>query len=779
MTFNTNHPSVHGTLALDDEFSSLNVSSGTSGASTTDSWYDPPSGSRETPAAIGDQEWYVGSNAPATISVTPWAVPNGMLALKAAPAGSAITPPTSGYQSTSDESNTSQTSDLDAQSATFNPNHPSEHGTLTFDDEFNSLSLWNGTSGTWATDYWYDPLNGNGNTLAPNGEQEWYINANDSATSSVKPWTVSNGVLTLTAAPAASAIQPLIDGYQYTSGEINTAHSFSQLYGFFEMRAELPAGQGLWPAFWLLPENGAWPPELDIMEVLGNNPTTLYTTAHYVSAGGVNSANGIGTTVANTSTGYHTYAVDWEPNTITWYFDGKEVYQIATPADMHTPMYMEANLAVGGYWPGDVNSSTPLPAQMEIDWIRAYAANPGVVLAANGTADQHLSNANFGDTFYAGDNSVFMTGAGGGDTFVFNTLPIAHSHITDFEAGDTIDLSALFATTGYHGTDPIGAGYLDLVATSWGSTWVFFDPDGPNGAEKPVLITSLAHVMPSSLSDSDFIITNGTTAGQTLTANGTAGQLLTGTPGNDTFYAEGNSVIMTGVGGSDTFVFNELPTHAGQITDFNPATDKLDLSALFEAAGYQGSNPVGDGYLQFVATSNGSTQIYFDPDGSSGSDKPSLITTLDNVVSTSINVGTDIYTGVGSTYTANNTPGQVLDGASGNNTFYAGCNSVVMTGGSAGSDTFIFNDEPWNAGQITNFNPAADKIDVSGLLAIANYHGTMPFTDGILSVAPDLNGDTLVYFHPGGAGSSTEILITTLDNVLPSSLNLTTDFVFS
>ena len=135
--------------------------------------------------------------------------------------------------------------------------------------------------------------------------------------------------------------------------------------------------------------------------------------------------------------------------------------------------------------------------------------------------------------------------------------------------------------------------------------------------------------------------------------------------------------------------------------------------------------------------------------------------------------------------------GQSIDGGSWNVTdgavyidtldpyVYAGSNSVVMTGGSAGSDTFIFNDEPWNAGQITNFNPAADKIDVSGLLAIANYHGTMPFTDGILSVAPDLNGDTLVYFHPGGAGSSTEILITTLDNVLPSSLNLTTDFVFS
>ena len=66
--------------------------------------------------------------------------------------------------------------------------------TLTFDDEFNNLSLWNGTSGTWDTTFWYDE-NNKGSTLAGNGEQEMYINANYAATSSVKPWTVSNGVL--------------------------------------------------------------------------------------------------------------------------------------------------------------------------------------------------------------------------------------------------------------------------------------------------------------------------------------------------------------------------------------------------------------------------------------------------------------------------------------------------------------------------------------------------------------------------------------------------------
>ncbi|HKR89348.1 MAG TPA: glycoside hydrolase family 16 protein, partial [Phenylobacterium sp.] len=141
---------------------------------------------------------------------------------------------------------------------------------LTFDDEFNSLSLWNGSSGTWDTTFGYDD-NNKGSTLTGNSEQEMYINANYAATSAVKPWTVNNGVLTLQAAKASPEISSQINGYQYTSGMINTNHTFAQEYGYFEMKAQLPAGQGLWPAFWLMPTDGSWPPELDIMEVLGND----------------------------------------------------------------------------------------------------------------------------------------------------------------------------------------------------------------------------------------------------------------------------------------------------------------------------------------------------------------------------------------------------------------------------------------------------------------------------------------------------------------------------
>src|SRR5688572_12817252 len=143
---------------------------------------------------------------------------------------------------------------------TIDPKNLSSTAVLTFNDDFNTLNLWNGTSGTWNTNYWWGQPNGS--TLPSNGEQEWYINNLYAPTSSVKPWTVSNGVLTLTAQPADPSIQPYINNYQYTSGMIQTFESFTQQYGYFEIRADLPASQGVWPAFWLLPANGTWPPEI-------------------------------------------------------------------------------------------------------------------------------------------------------------------------------------------------------------------------------------------------------------------------------------------------------------------------------------------------------------------------------------------------------------------------------------------------------------------------------------------------------------------------------------
>jgi beta-glucanase (GH16 family) len=287
--------------------------------------------------------------------------------------------------------------------------------TLTFDDEFNNLSLWNGQSGTWSTTTAYVDPKGNGSSIPSNGEQEWYINSNYAPTASVHPWSVDNGVLTLTAQKADPSIQqylgynqsglPAMGSYQWTSGLIESNHSFTQTYGYFEMKAELPAGQGTWPAFWLMRADGAWPPELDVMEALGKDPTTAYAAVH-TNETGTHTSQGQAANVGDFSSGYHTYAVDWEPSTITFYYDNKQIMQVATPADMHSPMYMIANLAMGGGWAGSADGSTPAVNQMHVDWIRAWDSNP----YTNG-GDIPSGSASAGDTATSSGQTP-VTGSG-------------------------------------------------------------------------------------------------------------------------------------------------------------------------------------------------------------------------------------------------------------------------------------------------------------------------------------------------------------------------------
>jgi beta-glucanase (GH16 family) len=133
-------------------------------------------------------------------------------------------------------------------------------------------------------------------------------------------------------------------GLPYNSGVISSQNSFSQLYGYFEIRADLPIGKGLWPTFWLLPVDHSWPPELDVFEVVDN---TAVVTAHSASTGTHTSVR-TAVATADLSDGFHTYGVNWQPDVIEWYIDGAKVAETATPADMHKPMYMLANLAVGG-----------------------------------------------------------------------------------------------------------------------------------------------------------------------------------------------------------------------------------------------------------------------------------------------------------------------------------------------------------------------------------------------------------------------------------------------
>jgi hypothetical protein len=119
--------------------------------------------------------------------------------------------------------------------------------------------------------------------------------------------------------------------------------------------------------------------------------------------------------------------------------------------------------------------------------------------------------------------------------------------------------------------------------------------------------------------------------GRTFNGNDQPDQRLTGTPGDDIFYAGHSSTIMTGGPGSDRFVFNDQPWQPGHITDFMPGQDILDLRPLFMMSNYRGNDPVREGYIQLKATDAG-TMVYFAPNGqTNGPPWPIAITTLDNI----------------------------------------------------------------------------------------------------------------------------------------------------
>jgi beta-glucanase (GH16 family) len=225
---------------------------------------------------------------------------------------------------------------------------------LAFADEFNGPSL----SSTWQTCWWYS-LGG-----CSNGDQEaeWYAPSNV---------TVANGQLSLTAlrqtVPGRQMTTGLPRTYQYTSGMVTSYGNFSFDYGYVEWRAQLPSGQGLWPALWLMPANNTWPPEIDALETVGSQPDVACWT--YIQPNGAHSASY--RDIPALSSGWHTFGVDWEPGVITWYVDGVAEFT-TTSAVTSTPMYLVMDLAVGGTWAGLPNATTPFPSTLGIDYVRVW-----------------------------------------------------------------------------------------------------------------------------------------------------------------------------------------------------------------------------------------------------------------------------------------------------------------------------------------------------------------------------------------------------------------------
>jgi serralysin len=291
-----------------------------------------------------------------------------------------------------------------------------------FGDEFNSLSFSNGTSGTWSPLY---PRSGlAAHSTVDHDSIQYFTFAGDidafGNPVTVNPHSVSDGVLSLTMDRVALEDQSRFQQYAYSSGMINSFGSFSQTYGYFEIRAKLPAGQGLHEAFWLLPVDGKWPPELDIMEQRGNTPNSVIGVAHAETADGTQISYSKQTTV-NATTDFHTYGLDWEPDYLTWYVDGVAVATMPTWPGMDKPMYLIANIGGGGVWAGDPDSTTSFPASMQIDYIRVYASQNtverGVPVDETGTdASEELFGTSLDDVLNGGGGDDHVYGGAGNDT---------------------------------------------------------------------------------------------------------------------------------------------------------------------------------------------------------------------------------------------------------------------------------------------------------------------------------------------------------------------------
>lgn len=178
--------------------------------------------------------------------------------------------------------------------------------------------------------------------------------------------------------PTAEAAGYVAEDVGYLSGIITSYDSFKTTHGYFEMRAKLPAGKGLWPAFWLLNAHYVEDvPEIDVMEFLGGDLSKLYNTYHYFDIQddwrkvSTPSYEVIG---ENWTQNFHTFGLGWSPTEIIWYVDGQETNRVDSSEFKISgqAMYLVANLAVGGNWAGEPDSSTSFPAVFEIDYIRAY-----------------------------------------------------------------------------------------------------------------------------------------------------------------------------------------------------------------------------------------------------------------------------------------------------------------------------------------------------------------------------------------------------------------------
>ena len=234
--------------------------------------------------------------------------------------------------------------------------YPGYH--LTWNDEFNTTTL---DKSDW--------INETGGGGWGNNELEYYSSSTNNS-------FVTNGYLVI------EARKETMGTNNYTSAKLTTKKSFT--YGRIDIRAILPKGKGIWPAFWMLGSNISqvnWPicGEVDIMELLGHEPKIVHGTLHWGSAEGTDQQIGgsYSLTSDDFSQKFHVFTLIWEADKLSWYVDDtlyftglKSSVNGIYPFDK--AFYFIFNIAIGGNWPGSPDTTTVFPQRMIIDYIRVF-----------------------------------------------------------------------------------------------------------------------------------------------------------------------------------------------------------------------------------------------------------------------------------------------------------------------------------------------------------------------------------------------------------------------
>lgn len=179
----------------------------------------------------------------------------------------------------------------------------------------------------------------------------------------------SDGTLKLRAFPLATEMRYEFWGYPYVASMISAERAPGQVYGYWETRVRFNRiGKGQHLAIWLLPDDGSWPPEVDLLEVIGNDPHQFYANLHLSDGAGppINSYP-----EPASATGFHTIGFLWTPTKMKWTIDGRVIRQQANVLNTK-PMHILVSWEIGSKWPGDPDNTTLWPAEVELDYVRVY-----------------------------------------------------------------------------------------------------------------------------------------------------------------------------------------------------------------------------------------------------------------------------------------------------------------------------------------------------------------------------------------------------------------------